>query len=116
MATIEIQNLKLQTIIGTKEEERKNKQEVIINIKFDYDASKASKSDRIDDAVDYEALNEKIIQKVESSDFFLLEKLAGCLLDITLEDPLIKEAWVRVDKPKALRQADSVSVSLNRKQ
>ena len=40
-ATIRIKNLRLRTYIGIKEEEIKNKQDVVINVMIQYDAAKA---------------------------------------------------------------------------
>ncbi len=115
MATIRITNLKLKTIIGVNDWERHTKQKIIINIKIDFNAAKASRSDNIKDTLDYKALTKKIIKTVESSQFFLLEKLAQTILNLVLESPLVKEAHVRVDKPLALRFADSVSVEVSKK-
>ena len=116
MATIRITNLKLRTIIGVNEWERDLKQDVVINISLTYDAAKASKSDNLKDTIDYKAITKKIIKMVEASNFLLLEKLADIILQIVLDDPRVKEATVRVDKPLALRFADSVSVELTKKQ
>ena len=115
MATIRITNLKLRAVIGTNDWERDCKQDVIINIKIDFDGSKASQSDDLKDTIDYKALTKQIIQEVESSQFFLLEKLAKSILTIVMNNPLVEEAQVRVDKPLALRFADSVSVELKDK-
>ena len=60
-------------------------------------------------------ITKKIIEKVENSSFFLLEKLTDVILNIVLENPLVCESSVRVDKPNALRFADSVSVELSKK-
>lgn len=115
MATIRITNLRLQAIIGTNDWERHKKQTILINIRLDYNAAKASQSDNIQDALDYKILTKKIIKMVESSQFFLLEKLTQKILDIILEYPLVREAQVRVDKPLALRYADSVSIEMSKK-
>ena len=48
MATIRISNLKLRTIIGIHDWEREHKQDVIINIEMEFDASKSIESDRIE--------------------------------------------------------------------
>lgn len=116
MATIRITNLKLRAVIGTNDWERDRRQDVVINIRIDFDAAKASGTDRIEDTIDYKALTKRIIQEVESSNFFLLEKLAKLILNIIMENPSVQEAAVRVDKPLALRFADSVSVELTEKQ
>jgi D-erythro-7,8-dihydroneopterin triphosphate epimerase len=116
MATIRITNLKLRAIIGTNDGERECKQDVIINVKIDFDSAKASASDNIKDTIDYKTLTKHIIDEVEPSSFFLLEKLTRHILNIIMEDPLVLEASVRVDKPLALRFSDSVSVELSEKQ
>ncbi len=113
MAKIRITNLKLRAIIGIHDWERDAKQDVVINVTIDYDATKAAASDDIKDTVDYKAITKKIIKKVEASAFFLLEKLADQILKIATESPLVKQATVRVDKPQALRFADSVSVEVS---
>jgi len=115
MAKIRITDLKLRTIIGLYEWERTAKQDIIINIVIDFDAAKAAQSDDLNDTVDYKTMTKKIIKKVEASSFFLLEKLTDMILNIVMENTLVHEASVRVDKPNALRFADSVSVELNRK-
>ena len=114
MATIRITNLKLRAVIGINDWERDNKQDVVINITLNYDASKAAESDRVEDTIDYKTLTKKIIRLVENSQFYLLEKLAEVILQMSLEHPLVQAARVRVDKPLALRFADSVSVELQR--
>ena len=112
MATIEITNLRLRTIIGINDWERVNKQDIVINITIDYDASQSAVTDRIEDTLDYKALTKKIIHLVENTQFFLLEKLTRSVLDIVLAAPLVLHARVRIEKPLALRFADSVSVEL----
>lgn len=115
MATVRITNLKLRTIIGANDWERGMKQDVVINIRFDYDATKAIHSDKLKDTVDYKTITKQIIKAVESSDFMLLEKLADMILDTVMADKRVQNASVRVDKPLALRFADSVSIELHKK-
>ena len=113
MATIRITDLRLRAIIGTNDWERDNLQDIVINIAIDYDAQKAARSDKLHDTVDYKTITKNIIKEVESSHFFLLETLCYKILQIVFENPKVKKAFVRVDKPLALRFADSVSVELS---
>ncbi len=113
MARIRITNLRLRAIIGTHEWEREVQQDVVINITLDYNAAKAIASDDLRNTIDYKALTKQIIKEVEASQFFLLEKLVGRVLSVVTAHPAVLEAVVRVDKPQALRFADSVSVELN---
>lgn len=113
IATIRITNLRLRALIGTNDWEREAKQDVVINITLDYDATKAITQDDLKKAIDYKALTKRIIREVEASQFFLLEKLADQILGIVTEHQAIREATIRVDKPQALRFADSVCVELS---
>jgi D-erythro-7,8-dihydroneopterin triphosphate epimerase len=115
MATIRIKNLRLETIIGTKDVERREKQAVVINITFDVDSLKARESDSIHDACNYRTVPIKIIALVTESKFFLLEKLTDKILKAVMEDDKVLSATVEVDKPKALSFSDSVSVELSAK-
>ena len=111
-AEIKIKNLKLRAVIGIHEWERKNKQDVVINISIFFDASAAAETDRLEDTVDYKAIKQNIISLVESSSFYLLEKLASEVLALCMADPLVLRAAVEIDKPHALRFADSVSITM----
>lgn len=108
---IKIENLRLRTIIGIYDWEKENPQDLVINVTIDFDGRKAAESDSIDDTLDYKAINKKIISFVETNDFNLLERVAGGICDIIFEDPAVRWASVKVDKPGALRFADSVSVT-----
>lgn len=114
MGKVQIKNLRLKTIIGTNPEERELPQEVVLNIKFEYDTLVAAQSDHLEDAVNYRTINKGIIDLVEGSRFFLLEKLADQILNLILEDPRIEKATVEIDKPAALRRADAVSLKVSR--
>lgn len=107
---VRIKNLRLRTIIGTNDWERKELQDVIINVDMELYEKKVTETDRIQDTVNYRTITKRIIKEVEQSQFFLLDKLAGHVLQIVMEEKKVKKANVEVDKPNALRFADSVSV------
>ncbi|MCJ8270809.1 MAG: dihydroneopterin triphosphate 2'-epimerase [Psychrosphaera sp.] len=112
-ATIRIKNLRLRTFIGINTDEIKNKQDIIVNVRIDYCANQATESDNMDDALNYRTITKKIIERVENNRFSLLEKLTHDILSIASEHNWVKSAEVEVDKPHALRFADSVSMSLS---
>ena len=64
------------------------------------------------DALNYKTITKKIISTVENGRFLLLEKLVGDVLDICAEPAEVTKARVTVDKPHALRFADSVSLTM----
>ncbi len=108
---IRIKNLRLRTVIGIFDWERKTRQEVIVNVTLEFDGSKAAQSDRIEDSVDYKSLTKRIIAEVEQSSFQLIEALANHVLGLVMSDERVRRAEIEIDKPGALRFAESVSVS-----
>ena len=111
-ATVRITNLRLEAVIGCNEWERHQSQEVIINIAMTFDASGAVASDTLETTLDYRAVKKRIIASVKKSSFNLLESLTARVLSLVMENDRVVSATVTVDKPKALRFADSVSVTL----
>ncbi|WP_298769790.1 dihydroneopterin triphosphate 2'-epimerase [uncultured Shewanella sp.] len=112
IAIIRIKNLRLRTFIGIKEDEIKNKQDIIINASIHYCATKARGSDNMEDALNYRTITKKMIALVENNRFSLLENLTNQVLAIASEHPWVDLAEVEIDKPHALRFADSVSLTL----
>ena len=111
-ARIDIENLRLRTYIGFNPDERTKLQDVIVNATIHYRADRAFASDDAGDALDYKIITKRMIALVENGRFQLLEKLASDLLAIAIESEQVSRAEVRVDKPHALRFADSVAVTL----
>lgn len=113
---IHIRDLKLKCIIGINDNERIDKQDVIINVILYADLKKASRSDDINDSVDYKIIKKNIILFVEKSTFFLIEKLADQIANLCLENKKVQRVDITLDKPKALRFARSVAVEITRYQ
>jgi len=111
---IHIKDLHLRTIIGISAEERRDRQDVLINLTLHVDTRAAGESDNIDQAVNYRTLTKRIIQLVETSQFYLVEKLAAEIAAICLGDPRVERVSVTVEKPGALRFARSVGVTVER--
>ncbi len=115
MDRIIISDLLVRAIIGVKDDERHNRQDVVINVALSADLSRAGKSDRLEDSVDYRALNKKIVSLVEGSQFYLVEALAEAIAGLCLENSAVREVQVRVEKPGALRFARNVGVEIIRR-
>ncbi len=114
MDKIYIKELLVRCIIGINEEERRDKQDVIINITISADLKIAGSTDNIADAVDYRAIKKRIYSFAESSQYFLIEALAGKIAEICLEFERVLAVKVLVEKPSALRFARSVGVEVIR--
>jgi len=110
-----IRDLRARTIIGVRDWERRDKQEVILNIVLTLDLSDAMLSDNLEDSVDYSAIKKQILDMVEASTFHLCENLASHIADVCLGFERVQEVEVTVDKPGALRFARSVAVQITRK-
>ncbi len=111
---IRIEDLLLRCIVGINPDERENKQDVVLNITLFADLTKAAASDDIDDTVNYRTIKNQVIELVESSSFYLVEKLAGEIARVCLRNDLIEAVRVSVEKPGALRFARSVGVEIMR--
>jgi D-erythro-7,8-dihydroneopterin triphosphate epimerase len=111
---IHIEDILCRCIVGINPEERDKKQDVVINVVLDADLSAASESDRIEDTIDYKGIKQAIVETVEQSSDFLIERLGQRVVDVCLADERVARVRVRVDKPGALRFAKSVAVELER--
>jgi len=112
-ARIQISNLRLRTYIGFNPEEKSKNQDIVVSADIYYSADAATASDNEADALNYKIITKKIIDHVEHGRFNLLEKLVSDLLTIASESERVSHAEVRVDKPRALRFTDSVSITLS---
>lgn len=111
-ARVRIKDLLLRTYIGIKDEEVNNQQDVLINVWLTYDATDAIKENAISAALNYRTITKQIIRHVDGNRFALLERLTHEVLCIVMEHQAVEWAQVEIDKPHALRYAESVSVCL----
>lgn len=109
-----IKDLFLRTIIGINDDERSNRQDVLINLELETDTRAAGKSDRIEDAVNYKTITKQVIDLIEGSRYFLVEKMAEEIAHLCLADRRVTRVKVTIEKPAALRFARSVGVSIER--
>lgn len=113
MAKIRVKNLLIRTYIGFNPEELINKQDVVINLEIETDIPMtAMEADEPLDIFDYKTITKKIISLVQEGRFKLLEVLTKNILDLIMESEQVIWARVEVDKPHALRFAESVSLEM----
>ena len=113
-AIIKVTNLRLRTFIGFNDEEKQKQQDIIINFDIHYQADALCLNDKVENALDYKFITKKVIQHVEEGRFLLLEKLVADVVEICCEHEQVTYACVTIDKPHALRFADSVSLTLEK--
>ncbi|MCA9989706.1 MAG: dihydroneopterin aldolase [Ardenticatenaceae bacterium] len=114
MDKIIIRDLLLRGIVGINPDERKNKQDILINMVIYADIRPAAASDNIADAVNYKSITKRVIQHVEASADFLVEKLVTDIARLVLTEFAVDRVQVRVEKPGALRFARSVGIEIER--
>jgi len=112
--TILIKDLLLRCIIGVNESERKEKQDVVINLVLWADLVKGAETDDIGQTVDYKQITKEIIRLVDKSEYYLIETLADRIAQTCLQHKQIERVQVTVEKPGALRFARSVGVEVFR--
>jgi FolB domain-containing protein len=114
MDKIFIQNLKVQGVLGINPEERISPRTIIINIVIQTDTSAAAKTDSIENSVDYSSVVKDIKSLVKKAKRFTVEALAEDIASFCLQHPRVRKVTVKVEKPLAVNEADSVGVEIER--
>lgn len=110
-----LRELKIETIIGFWEWERRVKQIVSIDLEVETDARRAAQTDSIDSALNYEQLAKRLSDFVGQSDFQLVESLAEAVARIAVEE--FAAPWVKVSiaKPGAVDGSREVGIVIERR-
>ncbi len=114
MDKIIIKNLLARGIIGVNDWERKRAQDILINITMLTDTRPAAQSDSLEDCVNYSTMSKKVLAHAESINRMTVEALANDLAKICLQEKGVHTVIVRVEKPGAVRFAESVGVEIQR--
>lgn len=114
MDTIFLHDLRVETIVGIWDWERKIRQTVSIDLEMAADIRRAAASDSIDDTLNYKLVAKRVKQFVADSNFQLVETLAEKIAEVVLNDFDVPWVEVRVNKPGAIRGARDVGVKIRR--
>jgi len=118
MDKIIIKNILAYGILGILPDERVNRQPIIVNLTLDIEKdflNKASISDNINDAVDYSKICNLVVNHIETAEDQLIEKLIIDLTRLIFTQFLpIEKVKIKVEKPTALKFADSVGIEIER--
>lgn len=114
MDTIFLHDLRVETIVGVGDWERKIRQTVSIDLEMGADIRRATESDSIDDTLNYKLVAKRVQQFVAESSFQLVETLAERIADIVFKEFDVPWVEVRVNKPGAIRGARDVGVKIRR--
>jgi len=105
----------IRCIVGIDEQERREKQEVLVQLTLHTDLRQAGRTDALEDTVDYRALKKRILHLAEESRFRLIEALAQSIAEECLREERVEQVEVVVEKPGALRFARTVGVQILRR-
>ena len=111
---IYIKNLKVDTIIGVYDWERKVRQVVNIDVDIATDIHKAAESEDIKFAVDYGSVSKRLTEFIQCSEFFLIETMAERISEIILHEFNAPWLRLRIGKPGAVNNASDVGVIIER--
>ena len=114
MDTIFLHDLKIDTVIGIWDWERRIRQTVVIDLDMAADIRKAAASDGVEDTLNYKEVAKRIQQFVSESEFQLVEAMAERIAEIIQGEFGVPWVSVRVCKPGAIRGAGNVGVRIER--
>jgi dihydroneopterin aldolase len=114
MDTVFISDLKIETIIGIYDWERKVKQTISLDLEMGADIRKAAATDAIEDTLNYKAVAKHLIAFVEASEYQLVETLAEKIAKIVLSEFSVPWLKLTVHKPGAVRGSRDVGVIIER--
>ena len=109
-----LRDLRIETVIGIYEWERRMKQTVVLDLDMATDVAAAAATDDIADALNYKSIAKRLIEFVGNSEFQLVETLAERVTEIIIGE--FGVAWVRlqVNKQGAVRGARDVGIIIER--
>ncbi|MGH8278761.1 MAG: dihydroneopterin aldolase [Gammaproteobacteria bacterium] len=114
MDTVFIRDLRVPTIVGIYEWERRIRQTVSLDLDMSADIARAARSDSIDDTLDYKAVAKRVTQYVGAAQFKLVETLAEKIADLVRTEFHVAYVKVTLHKPGAVSGSKSVGVSIER--
>lgn len=116
MDIIFLRELRIDTLIGVYDWEKRVPQTLQIDLEIGLPNSRACHTDDIEDALDYAKIIAHIREVLQSRHFNLLEALAEHIAQILLDD--FRAPWVKVSvaKLQAIRGSKMVGISIERGQ
>lgn len=112
MAFLYINKLKAKTLIGCLAWEQETPQEILVDVRLEFDEHPAAVSDNLDDTINYATLAWDITRHLEQSRYRLIEKLAHSIMTLIFKAPQIQSARVKIFKPGAIPNADSAAIEI----
>jgi dihydroneopterin aldolase len=97
--TIELHGILLHGFHGVLEQERRDGQRFVVDVELDLEHDQATRTDRIEDAVDYREVVACVEAISDDRAFHLLEAFTAAIADALVAEFPVTAARVRVRKP-----------------
>ncbi len=114
MDKILIKNLRVLGILGVNEGERTTLRDIVISVTLFADTRRAGQTDNLTNCVDYSQVIKEIRALVVEARRFTVEALAEDVANLCLSRPGVRKVTVRIEKPGAVANAESVGVEIER--
>jgi dihydroneopterin aldolase len=114
MDIVFIEDLRIDTVIGIYDWERRVRQTLSFDIEMAFDNTRPAASDNIVDTLNYKEVSKRLIGYVGESSFGLVETLAERCAQIIREEFGVSWVRLKLSKPGAVRGAKSVGVRIER--
>jgi len=116
MDIIYLNDLRIETVIGVYDWERRTRQTVVLDIEMGTDIRKAAETDAIDSTLDYKSVAKRVMAFVGESQFQLVETLAERVAGLIMEEFGVPWVRLRLNKQGAVRGVRDVGVIIERGQ
>ena len=110
--TVFIKDFIVHEIIGIHEHEKIKKQKIKFNIVIDVNQNTIPDEKDVRSIIDYEKIITKIENLTKSKRYNFLESLAEDSFKEIFEDKRINSVKIKIEKPNAIKNADSVGVEV----
>ena len=105
MDKVRIESIETQAVIGVYEFEHDAPQPLILDLELTTDFTKAFISDDLQDALDYDAITQRVRAFCSASRYQLIEALAGGIIKLLLDHYPVDKVAITIKKPQALKNA-----------
>ena len=112
LGTIGFKRYRVRCIIGTLAHERELEQDLVIDLKVETDFSRVSASGSLEDTVNYVSLSRVCKELAQKGKYLVLEKYASDVIEKLFELFPLTSAWISIQKPMAIPDADCALVEL----
>ena len=114
MDVVFIEDLRVETVIGIYDWEKKVKQTVTLDLEMAFDNRVPAARDAIEDTLDYKRISKRLVAFVADTHFGLVETLAERCAEIVMNEFGVPWVRLKLSKPGAVSAAKNVGVIIER--